>query len=76
MDETPQTPIEAPTPPALEVITLRDIALATTIIAAACERGAIKATEMAPVGALYNKLVNFVNSSTKKPEDNSASKEQ
>lgn len=40
---------------------LNDLALMANIIQVTSERGAIKANEMEAVGALYKKLVTFVN---------------
>lgn len=41
---------------------LNDLALMANIIQVTSERGAIKANEMEAVGALYRKIVTFVNS--------------
>jgi len=43
------------------VLGLADLALMANIIQVTSERGAIKAGEMQAVGALYSKLVAFVN---------------
>jgi hypothetical protein len=43
------------------VLGLADLALMANIIQVTSERGAIKAGEMQTVGALYSKLVAFVN---------------
>ena len=47
---------------------LADLALMANIIQVTSERGAIKANEMQTVGALYSKLVAFVNANAPKPE--------
>ena len=47
---------------------LADLALMANIIQVTSERGAIKANEMQAVGALYSKLVAFVNANAPKPE--------
>ena len=47
---------------------LNDLALMANIIQVTSERGAIKANEMEAVGALYTKLVTFVNSNLPKEE--------
>jgi hypothetical protein len=52
---------------------LNDLALMANIIQVTADRGAIKANEMEAVGALYKKLVTFVNANmpqeeTAKPE--------
>tara|TARA_B100000424_G_C22897796_1_gene477516 strand:- start:179 stop:475 length:297 start_codon:yes stop_codon:yes gene_type:complete len=47
----------APTP---EQLGVADLKLAASIIEVVSNRGAIKAGEMAAVGALYNKLMNFL----------------
>lgn len=47
---------------------LADLALMANIIQVTSERGAIKANEMQAVGALYTKLVAFVNANAPKPE--------
>ena len=47
---------------------LADLALMANIIQVTSERGAIKANEMQIVGALYSKLVAFVNANAPKPE--------
>ena len=53
---------------------LADLALMANIIQVTSERGAIKANEMQTVGALYSKLVTFVNANVPKTEitDNNA----
>lgn len=43
---------------------LSDLALMANIIQVTSERGAVKANEMQVVGALYTKLVSFVNANT------------
>ena len=45
---------------------LGDLALMANIIQVTSERGAIKANEMTAVGALYTKLVSFVNANAPK----------
>lgn len=47
---------------------LNDLALMANIIQVTSERGAIKANEMEAVGALYKKLVTFVNANMPKEE--------
>lgn len=47
---------------------LNDLALMANIIQVTSERGAIKANEMEAVGALYKKLVTFINSNMPKEE--------
>jgi hypothetical protein len=47
---------------------LSDLALMANIIQVTSERGAIKANEMQVVGALYTKLVAFVNANAPAPE--------
>ena len=47
---------------------LADLALMANIIQVTSERGAIKANEMTAVGALYQKLVAFVNANAPQPE--------
>ena len=47
---------------------LGDLALMANIIQVTSERGAIKANEMQAVGALYSKLVAFVNANAPQPE--------
>ena len=47
---------------------LADLALMANIIQVTSERGAIKANEMTAVGALYSKLVAFVNANAPQPE--------
>lgn len=48
---------------------LNDLALMANIIQVTSERGAIKANEMEAVGALYKKLVTFVNANMPKEEN-------
>lgn len=58
---------------------LNDLALMANIIQVTSERGAIKANEMQAVGALYSKLVAFVNANTPQPdptEDEAATPEE
>ena len=47
---------------------LADLALMANIIQVTSERGAIKANEMSAVGALYSKLVAFVNANAPQTE--------
>jgi hypothetical protein len=47
---------------------LNDLALMANIIQVTAERGAIKANEMESVGALYKKLVTFVNANLPQEE--------
>lgn len=47
---------------------LGDLALMANIIQVASDRGAIKANEMQVVGALYSKLVAFVNANAPQSE--------
>lgn len=65
MTEETQTAEQATTGVALG---LADLALMANIIQVTSERGAIKANEMQTVGALYSKLVAFVNANAPKPE--------
>jgi hypothetical protein len=61
----PQAP-GAPTGPNL---TIGDLRLVARVIQVSSERGAIRANEMATVGDLYNRLVEFLNAVTpKQPE--------
>ena len=56
----------APTGPNL---TIGDLRLVARVIQVSSERGAIRANEMATVGDLYNRLVEFLNAVTpKQPE--------
>ena len=54
--ETPQAPTGGPG------LTLGDLRLVARIIQISSERGAIRADEMATVGDLYNRLVQWLNS--------------
>ena len=56
-NETDTTEADAPVMPSLG---LNDLALMANVIQVTADRGAIKANEMTAVGALYNKLVSFV----------------
>jgi hypothetical protein len=49
---------------------LADLALMANIIQVTSERGAIKANEMQAVGALYSKLVAFVNANVPATAEN------
>lgn len=53
---------------AVVALGLADLALMANIIQVTSERGAIKANEMTAVGALYQKLVAFVNANAPQPE--------
>lgn len=64
-EETQAVEQEASTAAALG---LADLALMANIIQVTSERGAIKANEMTAVGALYQKLVAFVNANAPQPE--------
>lgn len=55
-EETPQTENQAPE----AGITINDIHAATQIIDAASRRGAFGASEAATVGAVYERLVSFL----------------
>lgn len=59
------------------VIGLSDLVLMANIIQVTSERGAIKANEMQSVGALYSKLVAFVNANApvSDNQENTASEE-
>ena len=63
-EETQAVEQEAPS----VALGLGDLALMANIIQVTSERGAIKANEMQTVGALYSKLVAFVNANAPKPE--------
>lgn len=54
--------------PTTVALGLNDLALMANIIQVTSERGAIKANEMQVVGALYTKLVAFVNANAPAPE--------
>ncbi len=56
VNETPQAPTGGPG------LTLGDLRLVARIIQISSERGAIRADEMATVGDLYNRLVQWLNS--------------
>lgn len=62
-EQTTDTATEATevTAAAAASLSLNDLALMANIIQVTSERGAIKAQEMTAVGALYSKLVNFIN---------------
>lgn len=53
-----------------ESLNLNDLKLMAQIIKVVSSRGAIQAEEMAAVGILYNKLVNFIKSA--EPEEAAA----
>lgn len=60
-EQTQETAVETEAQEAPQVgLELRDIAAAAQIINVATQRGAIRAEEMAEVGAVYNKLAAFV----------------
>jgi len=65
MTDTTQEQEQAPEAVALG---LGDLALMANVIQVASDRGAIKAGEMQAVGALYSKLVAFVNANAPQPE--------
>lgn len=56
-DETITQENAQPEPPSLQ---LADLVLMLKLIQAVAQRGAVKAEEMAEVGALHNKLVQFL----------------
>ena len=59
---------EQTTAPAAGVtLGLNDLALMANVIQVTADRGAIKANEMSAVGALYTKLVTFVNANVPQP---------
>jgi len=61
--EAPATaPEGAPAPASGPGLTLGDLRLVARIIQISSERGAIRADEMATVGDLYNRLVQWLNS--------------
>ena len=61
--EAPATaPEGAPAPASGPGLTLGDLRLVARIIQISSERGAIRADEMATVGDLYNRLVQWINS--------------
>lgn len=53
----------------VDALGLADLALMANIIQVTSERGAIKANEMQAVGALYSKLVAFVNANAPSPAE-------
>jgi hypothetical protein len=53
--------------PAAPTLGLNDLALMANVIQVTADRGAIKANEMSAVGALYSKIVAFVNSNVPQP---------
>ena len=62
------TTTEQTTAPAVGVtLGLNDLALMANVIQVTADRGAIKANEMSAVGALYTKLVTFVNANVPQP---------
>lgn len=58
---------EAAPAPAGATLGLNDLALMANVIQVTADRGAIKANEMSAVGALYTKLVTFVNANIPQP---------
>jgi len=62
MTEALQKPAPAPAPDQV-TLTTQDLSTAQQIINLCVSRGAIKAEEMAVVGALYNKLNSFLQAS-------------
>jgi len=64
-------PSTASTPPAF---TIQDLQVLSQVVDLACTRGAFRAPEMADVGTLYNKLVEFLKAvaSQEKPADPAA----
>ena len=58
-----ETPTEAPEQPQGVSLSLQDLVLMMNLIRATTERGAIRAEEMTEVGAVYNKLVQFLTES-------------
>ena len=52
---------QAPGAPAGPNLTIGDLRLVARVIQVSSERGAIRANEMATVGDLYNRLVEFLN---------------
>ena len=65
--ETEATVAEATEAPAAPTLGLNDLALMANVIQVTADRGAIKANEMTAVGALYNKIVSFVNANVPQP---------
>ena len=57
-DETITQENAQPEPPSLQ---LADLVLMLKLIQAVAQRGAVKAEEMAEVGALHDKLIQFLN---------------
>ena len=69
-DQTTEATVDetaAPEAPSAPTLGLNDLALMANVIQVTSDRGAIKANEMSAVGALYNKLVSFVNSNVPQP---------
>ena len=64
--ETTTTEEAAPAPAGAN-IGLNDLALMANVIQVTADRGAIKANEMSVVGALYSKIVTFVNANVPQP---------
>jgi len=58
-----ETPTEAPEQSQGVSLSLQDLVLMMNLIRATTERGAIRAEEMTEVGAVYNKLVQFLTES-------------
>jgi hypothetical protein len=66
VDTTETDTTEAPAP-VMPSLGLNDLALMANVIQVTADRGAIKANEMTAVGALYNKLVSFVQANVPAP---------
>jgi hypothetical protein len=75
-----ETQPEAPEKPQSVSLSLQDLVLMMNLIRATTERGAIRAEEMTEVGAVYNKLVQFLTESgaiqSTAPEQETASAEE
>jgi len=65
-DTTEVDATESPAP-AMPSLGLNDLALMANVIQVTADRGAIKANEMTAVGALYQKLVSFVQANVPAP---------
>ncbi len=72
-DSTPVASTEAQQP-AVPSLTLQDLILVAQIIQLTSQRGAYRAEELANVGALYNKLIAFLDSvgAITKPDETAA----
>ena len=71
--ETMEATTETPAPVAPPTLGLNDLALMANVIQVTGDRGAIKANEMSAVGALYTKIVSFVNANVPQPVAEDAS---